>query len=61
MIRGDLVAASVGGWGLTYPLWGSWLNSGWQVGIAILGAIVLVLTIWNKVLEIKQRRKDLKK
>lgn len=42
------------------PFWAAWMTSWWQVMIAIAGAVVLGLTIYNKVLEIRQRRRDLK-
>jgi tetrahydromethanopterin S-methyltransferase subunit E len=42
---------------VTFPAWSLLLSHGWDVVIAVLGVIVLVMTIYNKSLEIKQRRK----
>jgi len=46
---------------ITFPAWAELLQEGWQVFIAIMGAAVLALTIYSKVLEITQRRRDLGK
>ncbi len=51
----------LGSAGVTNSIWLEYLPIAWQVLIAILGAIVLVLTIYNKWLEAKQRRKDLQR
>ena len=59
MFKSNTVAAAVGGGGLSAPIWGAWLTSGWQVLIAVAGGALLILTIYNKVLEIRQRRRDL--
>lgn len=48
-----------GGAGVTFPAWGNALTAGWQVAVALMGGIVLALTIYNKILELKQRRRDL--
>jgi hypothetical protein len=61
MLNSNWTAATAGAGGLTYPLWNELLTSGWQVAIAIMGGIVLALTIYSKFLEIRQRRKDLNK
>lgn len=55
----DVVPATAGALGVTFPAWGNLVTSWWEGFIAILGAIVLVLTIWNKWLEIKQRRAEM--
>jgi len=55
----DLVPLTQGGIAVTFPAWAPLLSSGWNVFIAIMGGTVLALTIYNKVLEIKQRRKAL--
>ena len=60
MFKSNTVALAVGGGGITSPFWSVWLTSGWQILIAVAGAVVLALTIYNKVLEIRQRRRDLK-
>lgn len=54
------VPFSVGTSALASPVWLSWINPAWQGLLAILGLIVLILTIWSKVLEIKQRKKALR-
>ncbi len=61
VIKGDITPFLIGSTGLTFPLWGTWLSSGWNIALGVAGAIVLGLTIYNKILEIKQRRRDLKK
>lgn len=47
--------------GISNPLWMDLLSSSWQIGIGGLGALVLILTAWNKILDIKQKRRDLRK
>jgi hypothetical protein len=44
----------------TYPFWSQLISDGFQAVIAIAGVVVLGLTIYNKILEMKQRRRDLK-
>jgi uncharacterized integral membrane protein len=56
----NTVAASTGSVALSYPAWAIHLSSQWSIIVAVLGAVVLLLTIWNKVLEIKMRRKSLR-
>ena len=58
MLKSNAASAAVGGTGLAYPLWAGWIT-GYQTLIAIGGAVVIALTIYNKVLEIRQRRRDL--
>lgn len=55
----DLNAWLQGGVGLSFPAWGQYLMTGWQVLIGLMGGVVLALTIYNKYLEVKQRRRDL--
>ena len=45
---------------VTFPAWSLLLANGWDIAIAVLGVAVLVLTIYNKTLEIKQRRKEIR-
>ena len=45
---------------MTFPAWSLLLAHGWDIVIAVLGVIVLVMTIYNKSLEIKQRRKAIR-
>lgn len=56
----DISAYAQGGVAVTFPAWGQFLTSSWQVMVALMGAIVLGLTIYNKILEAKQRRRDLR-
>jgi hypothetical protein len=44
---------------LTWPAWSVLLSTGWNYTIAVLGGVVLIMTAWNKILENKQRRRDL--
>lgn len=60
MIKSNVTAVATGAGGLSYPFWNAWLTSGWSTLIAILGAIVLALTIWNKILEVRLKNRDLK-
>ncbi len=60
MFKSNTMALAVGSGGITSPFWSIWLTSGYQWILAIAGAVVLGLTIYNKVLEIIQRRRDLK-
>jgi hypothetical protein len=55
----ELLPVAQGSAGVTFFAWAPWLSDGWAVIMAVLGATVLVLTIYNKILEIKQRRKSL--
>lgn len=55
----DLPHWLYGGAGASSPLWLNSLTTGWQIVIAIMGFIVLSLTIYNKILEIRQRKKNL--
>jgi len=47
--------------GISAPLWWTWVVSVLpvvgQVIMFVLGLVIAVLTIWNKVLEIRSRRK----
>jgi hypothetical protein len=45
---------------VTFPAWSLLLAHGRDIVIAVLGVIVLVMTIYNKSLEIKQRRKAIR-
>ena len=46
---------------LFMPLWLDWLPLVWQFLISVVAGIVLFLTAYNKVLEIRIRRKELSK
>lgn len=56
----DAPAYALGGLGLTFPVWAQTLEQVWTILIGFLGFVVLVLTIYNKVLELRQRRRDLR-
>lgn len=55
----DMSTWSLGVSSITFPAWGQILAEGWQLLIGFMGAVVLGLTIYNKILEAKQRRRDL--
>ncbi len=59
MFKGNVVAATVGTGSLTYPLWTTWLTTGWQVAVAIAGGVLLCLAIRNKILENRKLRREL--
>ena len=52
-------ATATGGSALTAPLWFQFIDPLFQFLIAALGLVVLVLTVWNKALEIKLKRRAL--
>jgi hypothetical protein len=56
----EVIPIAQGSAALTFPAWAPYLSGGWNVLIATMGMVVLALTIYNKVLEIKQRRKDMR-
>ena len=60
-LTGNTAPALAGAAAVLNPVWLTWLPSVWQVGIALLGAAVLVATLWNKILDIKQKRRELRK
>ena len=45
---------------LFMPLWLSWLPALWQLLISVLAGLILGLTAYNKILEIRLKRKELK-
>ncbi|MEO1564122.1 MAG: hypothetical protein AAFR98_11860 [Pseudomonadota bacterium] len=51
----------IGSAGLTFPLWVEAIATGWQFLIAFVGGLVVLMTFYNKFLEIQQRRRDLRK
>lgn len=55
----DTSIAAAGGAGLTNPIWFPWLPDAWQMFIAVLGALVLIATIYSKYLEIKIKKQTL--
>jgi hypothetical protein len=56
----EIIPIAQGSAALTFPAWAPFLSGGWDVLIAAMGMAVLALTIYNKTLEIKQRRKDIR-
>lgn len=59
----DTPAYLVGSAGLTSPWWAPWLDYlsyFWQGVVFVLGAFIMGLTLYNKILEMRQRRRDLK-
>ena len=50
------ISGVLGGFGVTIPIWFAHVDMAFQAIIATLGFFVLVLTIWNKWLEIKLKR-----
>ncbi|URC15530.1 hypothetical protein DB2_28 [Octadecabacter Antarctic DB virus 2] len=56
----ELIPVVQGSAGVTFFAWSPWLSDGWSVIMAVLGAAVLVLTLYNKLLEIKQRRRSIR-
>lgn len=57
----DAVDTAAGAAGLTLPIWIAWLPVFWQIVIALGGGVVLALTAYNKILEIKLKRQELDK
>lgn len=60
LTEGMPIPTTTGGVALVFPFWADWFVAGWQVLIAIMGGIVLALTVYNKWLEIKKNRRDLR-
>ena len=58
-MHSDGVATATGGSALTAPLWFQYIDPLFQFLIAAMGFFVLVLTLWNKWLEIKLKRRAL--
>lgn len=52
-MNSDSSSAIAGALGLTSPFWLTFLNPAYQVVIAILGFVLLILTIRNKWLDLK--------
>jgi len=60
-MQNDAANIATGGAGITAPFWLQFVDPFLQATVALLGLAVLVLTVWNKVLEIKMKRKALRK
>ncbi len=61
MLRGNGVSAATGSAGVSFPFWDMSLSSGWSILIGLAGGLVLLLTIWDKVLQIRLKNRDLRK
>jgi hypothetical protein len=46
---------------VTFPAWSVLLSAGWSYTIAGLGAVLVVMTIYNKSLEIKLNRRNMRR
>jgi hypothetical protein len=57
----DIVPIAQGSAAITFPAWAPFLSGGWNILIATLGMVVLVMTIYNKALEIKLNRRNVKR
>lgn len=57
----DGTATAAGGTALSAPLWFQHIDPFLQFLIAAFGLFVLVLTVWNKWLEIKLKRRALRR
>jgi hypothetical protein len=57
----DTVDTATGVTGVTLPVWITWVPVAWQGIIAVLGAIVLLLTLYNKILELRLKKRELSK
>lgn len=60
MLR-DTVDTATGVTGVTLPLWIAWVPVAWQGIIAVLGGLMLLLTLYNKFLELRIKQKELEK
>ena len=49
----DAATTTASGSFLFFPVWVEWIPQAWQLGITVLAGVVLVLTVWNKWLEIQ--------
>lgn len=56
----DMYSYVTAGAAVTSPAWIDFMSHIWQTMVPLMGAIVLALTIWNKILENRQRRRDLR-
>jgi hypothetical protein len=46
--------------GITNPIWLSYIHTSWQFSIALVGGVALLFTAWNKILENKKLRRELR-
>lgn len=54
----NTVTAAVGSSALTFPIWSFYLTHGWTFFIALLGAAVLITTLWKNILDVRIKRKQ---
>lgn len=54
----NTVTAAVGSSALTFPIWSVFLTHGWTFFIAVLGALVLITTLWKNILDVRIKRKQ---
>jgi hypothetical protein len=50
--------AAIGSSALTFPFWSLFLTHGWTFFIAVLGAAVLITTLWKNILDVRIKRKQ---
>jgi hypothetical protein len=50
--------AAIGSSALTFPVWSLFLTHGWTFFIAVLGAAVLITTLWKNILDVRIKRKQ---
>jgi hypothetical protein len=43
---------------ITFPAWSMLLTHGWTLFIAVLGAAVLITTLWKNILDVRIKRKQ---
>ena len=43
---------------MTFPVWSIFLTHGWTFFIAVLGAAVLITTLWKNILDVRIKRKE---
>jgi hypothetical protein len=49
---------AMGSSAITFPAWSMYLDHGWAVFIALLGALVLLTTLWKNIEDLKIKRKQ---
>jgi hypothetical protein len=49
---------AIGSSAVTFPAWSMYLDHGWAVFIALLGALVLLTTLWKNIEDLKIKRKQ---
>jgi hypothetical protein len=54
----NTVTAAIGSSALTFPVWSIFLTHGWTFFIAVLGAAVLITTLWKNILDVRIKRRE---